>query len=229
MNSSRPFSLSKALITGFSTYVENFNLFAKATVACYGLYALLAIFGVGLISSFRTMAGEELATPSMKGLGVLLYLLLVLCFGIVQCYYHHQILRFGLKLSHGETSRWTDLFRPNGTFGSFLCARFLYALRNRLWSILLIIPGIYQATAYLFSGYSIVDQQSNSVWQDKKYAHMLSSGIRWPLFGLLVLGYTLTILSFGLLTPLFKPILILTRLAAYKQRIAGSSAIETYQ
>lgn len=218
MNSLKSFSLSNALTAGFKTYIEHFALFAKMTLA-YILFCALAdtLIVVSCALLYLYFLKGSIVSPLTLVLMVPLGLLLLLFLGVTQSYYHYQIIRFGLTLRRGQTPLWTDIFGTDGTFQTFFFARLLYVVRIFLWSLLLIIPGIYQATRYYFTGYSIVDSKTTTVSEDKKVALSLSAGIEWSLLFLLILGYAFMFPRLLLL--ILEPILVLAGVDAYQQRI----------
>ena len=220
MNSPKSFSLSNSLTAGFKTYIEHFALFAKMTLAYIVFSSLVGILIVGsyaLLYLFL-LNGTPLTQQLLIVTSVPLGLLFLLFADLTHSYYHYQIIRFGLKLGRGQIPQWTDIFSTDGTFQTFYFARLLYGARNLLWTFLLIIPGIYQATRYFFTGYSIIDMKTTTISEDKQFALSLSAGIEWSLFLLLILGYVFMSPRLLLLMILLEPILVLAGVDAYQQR-----------
>ena len=190
------------------------------TLAFYGLFLGVSLL-CGLISfwNLRNCLFLSDITCLFRAGGLLSLITLVLFFLAAQAYYHYQIIRCGLKLSNGETPLWTDLWTTGGMFGTFFHARLLYTLRIALWSLLLLIPGIYQATVYFFTGYSIVDSRARTVYEDQRIARSLSTGIRWQLLFLVLMSTLFTHSGVWLLILALEPIIVLAGVDAYKQQI----------
>ncbi len=225
METQKPFSLLNALKAGVNTYIQNIGFFVSIAIVFDGLFYALSLL-VGFISfdDIRNCLAQGDLTCLFKSRSLPTLLAFIMFSEVAGSYYHYQILRFGLKLSKVQTFRWTDLFTTDGTFGTFFHARLLYFLRNALWSILLIIPGIYQATVYFFTGYSLVDSRTKTVFEDQKFARSLSVGIRWPLLLLVVPNFLFTNSLLRLvIIMLLQPIMMLAGVNAYEQQINALS------
>ncbi len=100
--------------------------------------------------------------------------------------------------------QYKDFWRP-APFWRYLGASVLLGLIVVVGVILLVVPGIYAALAFAFTGYLVVDKGMNPIAALKESAR-LTKGNRWKLLllGLAILG--LTILG---MIPLFLGLLVI--------------------
>ena len=78
-------------------------------------------------------------------------------------------------------------------FFTYLRAQLWYSLRILLGIILLIIPGIYIRIRYFFTGFSILEKRTSTVFEDKNFVYALNKNAFWQIF-LFALVITLVVL-----------------------------------
>ncbi len=228
MDTSRSFSISKALIFGWNTYFRNFILFLQTSLAfygaCAGILLLLALFNPTLWRSIAEGSFSIIRAPYGFATPIVLNLFML----VAREYYLYQMVRFGLKLYDGYTPEWKEVFTIGDDFGTFFAARILYAIRTFLWLILFIIPGIYYGVTYYFTGFPILDGKAIRVAEDKQLAGELSLHFKWVIFWFAILTSILSGISLlGIITILVEPLFDLAHVHAYKQ-LLGESSNETH-
>lgn len=103
-----------------------------------------------------------------------------------------------------KSPEFSDFWRPE-LFWRYLAASIILAVIVMVGFILLIVPGIFLALAFAFTGYLVVDKGMNPVAALKESAR-ITKGNRWKL---LLLGVVLIVLTFLGALPFFLGLLVI--------------------
>ncbi len=226
----KTFSYTDAFKFAFSTYIDNILFFVGITVVTEALVIAAAILflGFGVVTSSFSYVSLITASyipnktliiqPTNYKLFLTGALFFFLISFVIKEFLYYQFIRYGLSFYERRSLTSGDFFNVDFTqFLKFMGARALYTIKIILGFICLIIPGLYLATKYFFSGFSLVDNKTHSIHEDKKIALSLSKNIMWSIFFFTVitglLFYTLT----GFITVFLVPIPVLAQVHAYKK------------
>jgi uncharacterized membrane protein len=154
-----------------------------------GTFALYAVVQILLSIVQKTLPGFVSFLLSMIS-STLLYI------GLITIYLKAHV--------DPKSPQFSDFWRPE-LFWKYLAASILLAVIVIVGLILLIVPGIFFALAFAFTGYLVVDKNMNPVAALKESAR-LTKGNRWKL---LLLGVILVVLTILGAIPLFLGLLVI--------------------
>ncbi len=229
----KTFSYTDAFKFAFSKYMDNFLLFLGITLTFAALFIAAAILFLGLgifTSSFSYVSFVPVSTSYFPNITLITQepnnyrliftggLFYVLTLYVLKEFYYYQLIRYGLSFYEHTPLKWSDFFGFDFTqFLKFIGARLLYVIKIILGLICLIIPGLYMVAKYFFSGFSLVDDKTHSIHEDKKMAAALSSEIMWSVFWFAVITGLLFGALSGFITIFLAPIPVLAQVHAYKK------------
>lgn len=136
------------------------------------------------------------------------------------------VIKITLALVDGQKPTWEELFKHYQLLIRYTIASMLYALIVALGFIALIIPGIYWGLKYQFVVYLIVDKHL-SISEAFKRSGEMTKGIKWPLFGWVVIQCVLNLIGlmfFGLGLLITAPVTTLAYAKIYRQLENNHSA-----
>ncbi|MCX7112542.1 MAG: hypothetical protein NTX45_20930 [Proteobacteria bacterium] len=91
-----------------------------------------------------------------------------------------------LSVTDGRETRIGDLFSAGDVFVSYLLGSILFGLIMAVGILLLIVPGLIFSAMFLFYGFFIVDKHMGPV-EALKASAALTKGVRWQLFGFILI------------------------------------------
>ncbi len=233
MNPRKSFSFKEAYKFTANSIIDN----AKTLLLYSLLWTALAIgivIGIVLLvmtlcipflsgmvpTSFQALPGVlKTCFVGTRGIfaGLALVIILALSsFGIN--FAEYQLLRFASTYYEGKTITLTEIFTIRGTrFFKFWAARLLFQLKVVLGLILFIIPGIYFAYTYLFSGYAIFEGKTDSIGEDARMSAKLSHTVKLHLFFAIIIPSLLFGAARGFIIFFLGPIYVFVLYNVYKQ------------
>ncbi len=105
---------------------------------------------------------------------------------IVSWVFETGMINISLILCDGKRPQYSDMFPPFPLLLNFIGASILYALIIFVGLLLLVIPGIIWSVSFSLYGFSIVDEGLEPVSALKKSSE-LTRGMRWEIFGLIII------------------------------------------
>lgn len=90
--------------------------------------------------------------------------------------------KFNLKLVDGKPAAFADLFSEFNRFGMAFLMQLLRSIFTFLWSLLLIIPGIYASYGYAMTPYILLENPNMTAKEAIGASKELMNGNRWRLF-----------------------------------------------
>ena len=90
--------------------------------------------------------------------------------------------KFNLNLVDGKPASFADLFSEFHRFGTAFVMQLLRGLYTLLWSLLLIIPGIYASYGYAMTPYILLENPEMTANEAIAASKELMDGNRWRLF-----------------------------------------------
>ncbi len=224
-------SYEAAFNFGFSSFINNIFTFFMLWVSSLAIIAVALLLGLLFWIPFAFSLGLSNALPPTFSMFInplgFLCSSAVLSFAVLLFYgfYHYQLVRFSLAIYEGNPLPWREFFVFPKSFFSFCIARLIRWLLICIGCILLFFPALYWACKYYFAGYSLVDETSSTIADDRASIRNLTKGVRWQLLGLLIIIYLLSMLIS--LTLMFAmPIVYLASTHAYKQLKEQDTSIE---
>ena len=147
--------------------------------------------------------------------------------------------------------RYKDAYSTSPFFTLKVFVGFIIVLLGDIFGLTaFFLPlGIYIATKYFFTGYSLIDNRSHSIGEDATFAAHVSKNVLWRILGLIFIYFIVFFIAvfishqlsdllftsirlwmstFEILkTCLFSPPILLTSIHAYKQLVSSMSTEET--
>ncbi len=248
MAQNKTFSYTEAFRFAARTFIDNFSVFLSFFAVIFGLMCILIALDTGVKFWLHIPLEPSLGTD----LSIIKNNLLIIATGMVYSifyyllffYYGYQILRAGFALYDNKVVQWKDFFAASHFF-RYLGAILWFTLKIFAGLMVFILPGIYIATKYWFTGYSLVDNRSHSIDEDAMFAAHVSKNVLWRILGLVFI-YGFILMLWGLLihqlsSPLFpspplrtlidqlfkillyQPLTFLTSIHVYKQLLSSST------
>lgn len=166
----------EAIVFGWKTTTSNFLFFL-------GIMAILFIGG-SLIPRMLGGSYTHDYQASAAGLGLIGGIL----GGLIGAYVRLGAMKISLNAVDKKELKYDDMFSINSIYWPYILATIIFGVSVALGSILLIVPGIMIAIAWMFYSYLIIDKGLQPVEALKKSAE-ITKGYRWQLFGfVIVLG-----------------------------------------
>ncbi len=223
-------SYEAAFNFGFSSFINHIFTFFMLWVSSLAIIAVALLLGLLCWIPYAFFLGLSNALPLTISLFTTPFGFLcssgVLSFAVLLFYgfYHYQLVRFSLAIYEGNPLPWREFFVFPRSFFSFCIARLIRWLLICLGCIL-VVPALYWACKYYFAGYSLIDETSSTIADDRASIRNLTKGVRWQLLGFLIIIYLLSMLIS--LTLMFAmPIVYLASTHAYKQLKEQETSIE---
>ena len=163
----------EAIAFGWKTTTSNFLFFL-------GIMAILFIGG-SLIPRILGGSFNHDYHASAAGLGLIGGIIGAL----ISAYIRLGVMKISLKAVDKKELKYDDIWSINGIYWPYLIASILFGVSVALGSILLIVPGIMIAIAWMFYTYLIIDKGLQPVEALKKSAE-ITKGYRWQLFGFMI-------------------------------------------
>ncbi|MCE9642753.1 MAG: DUF975 family protein [Candidatus Andersenbacteria bacterium] len=163
----------EAIAYGWKTTTSNFLFFV-------GIMAILFIGGSLVPRMLGGSFGHDYHT-SAAGLGLIGGIIGAL----ISAYIRLGVMKISLKAVDKKELKYDDVWSINTIFWPYLIASILFGVSVALGSILLIVPGIMIAIAWMFYTYLIIDKGLQPVEALKKSAE-ITKGYRWQLFGFMI-------------------------------------------
>ena len=163
----------EAIAFGWKTTTSNFLFFL-------GIMAILFIGG-SLIPRILGGSFNHDYHASAAGLGLIGGIIGAL----ISAYIRLGVMKISLKAVDKKELKYDDIWSINGIYWPYLIASILFGVSVALGSILLIVPGIMIAIAWMFYTYLIIDKELQPVEALKKSAE-ITKGYRWQLFGFMI-------------------------------------------
>ncbi len=227
MAQEKTFSYTEAFKFAAHTFIDNVKLFLTFLLIAIGVYcsgvvlfagifflkaAWIKPWSLALILRLIVERNPFLITTSL-GFALFSYILWI--------YYMYQVLRAGFALYNKKEVHWKDFFDAPHFF-RFLGAMTLFILKIIAGYILFILPGLYITTKYWFTGFSLIDNSSQSIREDATHAYQISKHALWPILGFWLICIFLNALSHFL----FQQIALLASIHAYKQLASHAGSEE---
>lgn len=212
-------SYKEALLFAATAYIKNFKTFVLFFLINAGIFTLAIALFVLLINPVKitllTSAGMfSFIELWNKTSNIFLFALFVIILYVIWLYYLYQVIKAGLRIYHNQAIAWRDYFSVEFShFLAFVVALSWYILKVGLGFLLLVLPGIYAAVRYWFTGFHLVENEKSSVSEDIKYALQASENRFWSILGFSIILSLIARLSFFF----FHPISVLASVHAYKQ------------
>jgi len=105
---------------------------------------------------------------------------------IFEYFLYAGLLKIILSVTDGRETRIGDLFSAGDVFISYLLGSILFGLIMAVGILLLIVPGLIFSVMFLFYGFFIVDKHMGPV-EALKASAALTKGVRWQLFGFILI------------------------------------------
>ena len=163
----------EAIAYGWKTTTSNFLFFL-------GIMAILFIGG-SLIPRMLSGSFVHDYHSNAAGLG----LIGGIVGALISAYIRLGVMKISLKAVDKKELKYDDIWSINTIFWPYLIASILFGVSVALGSILLIVPGIMIAIAWMFYTYLIIDKGLQPVEALKKSAE-ITKGYRWQLFGFMI-------------------------------------------
>ena len=245
MAHNKTFSYTEAFKFSILTYKDNFSLFLSFIAITFGFICFLMALDVGIKLGLHI----PLEPPAEMGLSIESLLIIAthivynIFYYLLSIYYGYQVLRAGFALYDNQEVTWKDFFvAPH--FFRYLAAILWFTLKIFAGFIVFILPGIYIAKKYWFTGYSLVDNRSHSIEEDAMFAAHVSKNVRMRILGLIcIYGFIIILwslfihqLSSPFLLRIFmdqifmisyQPLISLSSINVYKQLLRSMSTEKT--
>ncbi len=233
MTPRKSFSFKEAYKFAANSTIEHFTTLLKfalvwfaagagATIAFLLLAAVtcLPIIGISAIPSLLSLDG--IMKTCYVGKSAILLTLIGIVFLVLLSFmfelFSFQLLRLAKAYYEKKTLTISELFTMKGTrFFKFWAARALYYLKIVAGFILLVIPGIYIAYTYCFSGYSIFEGTTDELGEDARISANLTHQVKWRIFFAMVLQALFFGGSRGLYLFVASPIALFILFSIYQQ------------
>ena len=240
MTTRKPLSFKQAYKFAATKTIDHARSFVMYTLSWFGIILAfaLAFAGIGAAiclpylhnlvpaTDFATFA-KTCLVGYRAGLAGLFVLAILAASSFLMAFAEFQLLRFAHTYYQNKTITLSELFTIKGTpFFKFWAARALYWLKIILGFILLVIPGIYFAYTYMFSGYSILEGKTTSIGEDARISAKLTSTVKWRLFLAIMLPPLLFAGTRGLIIIFMGPISVLIMYHLYEQLKASATQKE---
>lgn len=226
MSKEKAFSYKQALKFSLNAFIDNFSFYFKVYLIFLGISTLLSISFIGffylahqqvphLLYFYRMPYQPGEITRYFFKLSPLAFFIILM----VKEYFHAALIRTSFIIySTNQKLFLRDFFSLSfDTFIRFFAARIWYYLKTIIGLILLIIPGIYIALKYYFTGFFIIEREA-TISQDILMNRELTQNIKWSLLLLYILLYTLTtVLVLGVITLIVYPLIPLIQVHIYNQ------------
>jgi hypothetical protein len=173
----RTFSAGEALAFGWETVKRNLGM--SIGIAAGSIVTMLILDGLTASAQDRHHAVLGM------GIGIVARL--------VQVFWSLVWIRFALSVYDARGLRLRELVPDSRTYLEFLAVALLYTLLVSVGLFLLVIPGIYLAVRYGLAGFLVADRRAD-VLDSFRQSSVLTKGVRWRLFWLMVL---LSLLNFA--------------------------------
>ena len=168
----KTFSNKEAISAGWKQFKSNWKIFAGA---------FLVVIAVSAIFSASNNIIES-AVVEIVGFFVQLFLGL-------------GFTAMALKQSKNISVRFNDLTAQGGIFIQYILGYILSTIIIVIGFVLLIIPGIIWSIKYMFLSYAIVDNKKLSGREAMKVSKHLTKGVKWKLFGFMIVLFFFNLLG----------------------------------
>ena len=193
MTNRSTFSYKEALKFGFNKVLDNAVTVCLITFVYLSFFALLGIAAQVIsrvynlpflvTNTITLQSGEVIPYQAISLIWLLAYYVIFIPLTV---YWYYVLLNIGIDLYKGKDISVGKAFSYSiGTFFKFFGARLLMGLKFFLGLILLIIPGFYFLTKYLYAGFSIIDNPTLSIKEDAAISRSLTHHNKWRLLGVL--------------------------------------------
>jgi hypothetical protein len=189
MSQQRDFPYLQSVYYALTTFIDHFSLFFP--LSC--IWAVLFIIFEYAIKPLVSTLGIVL--PFGHFIAAALCMLLLVSLIIL---FQYQLLIASLSLYKREPLDPMELFsKEHPLLMKFLKARLIFLVKVFLGLLLAIVPGLYLASQYYFSGFSLLAHEENFIPQDAYRASVLSQGCQWQLLFVFLVHASCLILFFS--------------------------------
>ncbi|MEI7866748.1 MAG: hypothetical protein WCI11_02560 [Candidatus Methylumidiphilus sp.] len=143
------------------------------------VFFIVLLLLVGVLSIAPQMVIQQI---QINWLALSLGLILL----IFEYFLYAGLLKIILSVTDGRETRIGDLFSAGDVFISYLLGSILFGLIMAVGILLLIVPGLIFSVMFLFYGFFIVDKHMGPV-EALKASAALTKGVRWQLFGFILI------------------------------------------
>ena len=178
----KTFSISGALKFGWEKTKSNF----------------LFILGVTALSFIISMLSGQIQEVLGEGapvVGMILFVLGYIVSSVLTIGYY----KIFLKLHDGQHADFKDLYQHYKLFWGYLVTSVIYGVAVVIGLILFVIPGIYLAIKYMFALVILIDEETISATDALKKSSDITLGVKWSLFGFLLLLILINLIGIALL------------------------------
>lgn len=212
MAKNKYFSLVEAIKFASETVFQNFGFLFKLLITVAAI-CISAFLGITLIAAvfFRNTTNHPLLIP----VGIILLLLFTLFKSFLGLGYYKIMLNF----YENKENTLATLFSQKTIFLKYFSANIIYFVMVALGTLLFIVPGIILAIMFGFYPYIMIEEKTGIIDSFKRSAS-ITSGYKWPLFGLQLILILANTVSARIFTPalLFTlPFISLTWVFAYRK------------
>jgi hypothetical protein len=207
-------SLHAALRFAWTAYKQHFQLFAAMLVAVLGGWVALEILAF---------------TASQMGIiGIIISVVAHLAFGVFYAGMMAGLLRMCLTIRRGEQPTLAEGFGSFDLGPRLMVAGLAYLLAVTLGLVLLVVPGVFVASRWLFYPFPIVSERAGIMVGFKRAADVTNGALPGAamLFGAIIVLNLVgaCVVGLGLLVTIPMSMLMLTD--AWKQRTTGAAAMK---
>lgn len=199
--------------------------FSLVDAIAYGWEAFKRNIGpsllVGAGSIGTTLIANELAEGAERRGVLALVLILGLVAQLVQIFWSYVWIRLGLVVHDAHKPRPSVVLGDLKTFVTFLAAALLYTVIVTIGLVLFIVPGLYLAVRYVFVSFLVADRRADVLGAFGE-SSMLSRGVRWKLFFLMLVLFVLNLVGamfFGLGLFITVPVSVFALTMVYRRLV----------